>query len=250
MKPLAHFFSVALLSMTAGVQAHAQTPANFDASRIVNTTDTFTLLMQGNSIGSMKTSHMVAAGVVTGKVELGLAFQGMTQNIDAEVRFHVDGPDMISSSQIVEVAMTRAETDIEYGNGRVTGIGQSRGQGPGGVLTTTEIDTVAGADVIDSGAMNMLLGTLDWTEGAVFSYKVFQGPSGSVHEAIAAVEGSETLTVPQGTYETWRINVTGVLRPVRLWFAKDTGQLIKLAGHGQPVEIVLGAPAGLGGPTD
>ena len=227
----------ATLTLATVSGAQTQEPANFNASRIETKSDTYTLLMQGNPLGSMVVSATVEDGLITGHNELAISVQGMNQTITSDVSFYADGLRMISSSNMFDLGMMQAQTTLEYNDGRVTGRGQL--PGPGGI-TSTDIDTVIGADVIDSGAMIMLLSTVDWSEGASFSFSVFEGSIGHVAEGTATVEGSESLSVPDGTFDAWKINISGVQQAISLWVAKDGGTVLKLAPVGAPVEIVLG----------
>lgn len=227
------------LTPASQVQAlKAQTvPAAFDASRIETSRHTYILLMQDIPLGSMVVSATVEGGLISGHSELVISVQG---TITSDVSFRADGLRMISSSQLFDLGVMQARTELEYGNGgRVTGRGQM--PGPSGIAST-DIDTVIGTEVIDSEAMFMLLTTLDWSEGSSFSFSVFQGPTGSVAEANATVEGSESVTVPEGTFDAWKIKISGIQQAIRIWLAKDDGTIVKMAPIGQPVELVLGTP--------
>ncbi len=58
-----------------------------------------------------------------------------------------------------------------------------------------------------SGALEFLIATLPLEEGASFSFPVLEAQGGQLSNADISVEGEEDVTVPAGTFSTWKVRV-------------------------------------------
>ncbi len=240
--------TIALLLSGLPLTAQSQAmKAPFDGSKLQASSHSYSVLIQGNAAGTMETSTSVDNGTVTGHVEMEISFQGATQTIVQDVTFRANDLRMISSSQVTDVSIMHAETSVQYDNGHVTGRGQT--PTPTGEVATVEIDTVLGSDVIDSGAAFILLGTLEWTDGAIYSFDAFQSSAGTVSSGSATAVASEQVTVPEGEFDTWKITTGGLAQPFTLWLDKTDGSVVKMGVNaGISIEFVRGRQSA--SPTD
>lgn len=208
----------------------------FDTSRLTPAVDTFSMVLQGNPVGTLVTNFSISDGVASSASEVEITVQGFTQLMTADARFSVDDLLMISNDQTIDFGGFQAQTAIRYDNGHVTGQGQN--PSPTGVATT-EVDTVIGTDIIDSGALFPLLGTVDWSDGQSLSLETFQATQGTT-TTTTVTASSETVIVPAGTFNTWKLDIRGIVQPLSIWLTKDGGRMVKMVPVGQPLEIVLG----------
>ena len=73
---------------------------------------------------------------------------------------------------------------------------------------------------------------------AKFSVGVFQSGKGAPVTVTLAVEGEESVTVPAGTFATWKISMSGSEQAVTFYLEKAApNRVVKIALAGAPVEI-------------
>jgi hypothetical protein len=82
--------------------------------------------------------------------------------------------------------------------------------------------------------------TLPWAAGARFNIPVFSGGTGTTRTATASVTGEESVTTPAGTFQTWKVDITGLDQTVTMYISKEQAPvLVKLEIVGQPVAFEL-----------
>jgi len=74
--------------------------------------------------------------------------------------------------------------------------------GPSGAIT---IDTTIAAGVPDDNAVLSLMAAVRWRDGLVFSAPVLSSGKGTITEYAFRVVSTETVTVPAGRFDTWRV---------------------------------------------
>ena len=126
--------------------------------------------------------------------------------------------------------------DVTYAGGRAKGTSTiPTPQGP----KTTTFDTTA-TNVIDDQSLGALVPFMAWTPTAKFPLSVFSGTKGGVTVVTLAVAGTEKLTVPAGTFDAYRVELTGSERPATLWVTTTAPhRVLKQVQAGVPVEFVL-----------
>ena len=69
---------------------------------------------------------------------------------------------------------------------------------------------------------------------------MFLSGKGYVQPVTLAVKGTEQLTVPAGTFDVYRVELSGGQAAVAMFVTTDsTHRLIKIAPRGAPLEFVL-----------
>lgn len=125
---------------------------------------------------------------------------------------------------------------LDYDGGRVRG--QARTPGRGGP-TERAIDTTVAAGTIDENQLAMMV-ALPYAAGARFSIPVFSSSEGNVRTLTASVTGEESITTPAGTFETWKVEMTGMDQAVVMYISRETTPvMVKLEIVGQPVSFEL-----------
>ncbi|HJU64908.1 MAG TPA: hypothetical protein VJ596_04490, partial [Gemmatimonadaceae bacterium] len=102
------------------------------------------------------------------------------------------------------------------------------------------VDAEVPAGVLDDNALLAILPALKWSPTAKFTLPVFRSGQGKLQQLTLAVAGTESITVPAGTMEVYRVDVTGGDRPSTFYITTAAPhRLAKIVVSGAPLEIVL-----------
>jgi hypothetical protein len=158
----------------------------------------------------------------------------MTQH--TEVEFAPDGT-MRSTKQTGQVRGQNTSIEIAYHDGRAQGSATTPAAAG---LVTTAIDTAVAAGAVDDNLLTTVLPALQWSPTASITLPVFLSGKGYVQPVTLAVKGTEQLTVPAGTFEVYRVELSGGQASVAMFVTTDaTHRLVKIAPRGAPLEFVL-----------
>jgi hypothetical protein len=94
-----------------------------------------------------------------------------------------------------------ATTRVTVANGRATGTAE---QPRSGTVITSPVDVVIPPGAVDDELLGVLIPTLDLAEGFRTSFPTFYA-SGSIQSNALTVEGKETIVVPAGAFEVYRV---------------------------------------------
>ena len=229
-----HLTVLAALTLAiAAAPASAQTAGPINFASLVARTDSFVVRAQGNTLGFQRTviERTETGFRVTDDVQINPI---MTQH--TEVDLGLDGT-MRSTKQKGQVRGQDATIDIAYQDGRARGVATIPSMA--GAVTTT-IDTTVTAGAIDDNLITALLPAMDWSPSASFTVPVFLSGKGYVQSLTLTVKGTETITVPAGTFEVYRIDLSGGQAPVAMYVTTGVPRrLVKVAPQGAPIEFVL-----------
>lgn len=204
-----------------------------DATKLVEHADSFAVNVQGMPMG-WQTTRLV-------RTPAGFAWRtamqmGAMMRQSGETAFGADlAPRSVKVNGAVG-AMSLA-TDLAYANGRVKGSSVTPAQaGP----KTVTVDTVLAPGVLDENMIGAIVPALPWAAGSRFTLSAFDASSGAVHQISLAVAGTESITVPAGTFPVYRVEMEGGKAPVTMFVTTaEPHRIVKLAPAGQPVEFVL-----------
>ena len=206
-----------------------------DKSQLVSRTDSFRVMVQGNPFGTQVGTLTVRNDSVTytEATNLGTFIQQNTKVIfnpaDWSVReLHQTGA--IQGQQL--------HTDLVYDGGRVKGTAMS--PAPGGPETLA-VDTTVAAGTVDDNALTVLLPAMTLEPGKTIVANVFVGGKGTTIPFSVKVNAPESVTVPAGTFDAFRIDITGGPQGgLTLWVTTAAPRrIVKMAPSGQPVVIEL-----------
>jgi hypothetical protein len=219
------------LLIGAAVPLGAQNPVNFAA--LVARSDSFVVMVQGNPLGFQRTAvEQTETGLrIVDDVQIGPI---MTQH--TEIELAADGT-LRSTRQTGQVRGQQTLIDIAYANGRAKGTATA--PSVAGVQTTA-IDTTVAPGTIDDNLITALLPAFAWAPNATFTIPVFLSGKGHTQPLTLAVQAMESLTVPAGTFEVYRIEMVGGSAAVALYVTTAAPhRLVKIAPRGAPLEFVL-----------
>jgi hypothetical protein len=128
-------------------------------------------------------------------------------------------------------------TDLSYSGGRVKG--STVKPGAGGLQPVT-VDTTVAPGVLDDNMLGALVPALNWTPTAKFTVSSFDAGSNSVRPITMSVAGTESVTVPAGTFPVYRVDLTGQQQPLTLYVTTASPhRVVKMAPAGGQIEFVL-----------
>ena len=216
----------------ADLEVRASTQV-FDASRLKPMTLRYQVMAGGNAVGT----------VVATLARQGDAWMG-TQTLQAgpatqrsEVRFGA-GLAPISSKQSVAQGGNEFGTELQFANGRVTGKANLPPQMGG----EKQIDAEVVRGTISEGMDQYVLAVADLQPGASFTLPVFSARSGSAVNQTFRVTGTESVTVPAGTFQTFKVEASGGEQASTIYVRQDLPHIVvKQEYAGQPISIVLQA---------
>lgn len=139
---------------------------------------------------------------------------------------------------VMRGAPMRISLDFTSVTGGTRAIGQSETPtNPGAVLA---IDTVVPVGTVDDNTVTPLLAAVRWHEGLDLRVPVLSSGKGTVAEYRLRVVRADTVTVPAGHFEVWRIEQQAANTMVTLFVTRVAPyQLVRLQQNGTPLDIVL-----------
>jgi len=227
-KPVA---AASAASSTASGTAAAQ--VTIDASKLVASADSSTILVQGNAFGSAvkQVARSADAISVTERAVIGPMMSQSTTIILSPTG------EMRSILQTGSTQGIPTKIEATYANGRVKGNATTVSQtGPKSVT----FDTTIAPGTVDENAISALVPALAWSKTATFSIPVFSSGEGVAKTFRMKVTGIEKVTVPAGTFESYVVEMTGSQLPLTLYVTTaQPYRVVKSAPVGPPIEIVL-----------
>ena len=220
-------------TMTAADLVAKTTTLPVDLSKLVERSDSFTVLVQGKPFGYQTTALRKTPAGYEYTMALQLppfATQSATTAFGADL-----APQSSKASgkmQGQDMSMT-----VAYANGRAKGSGTM--PTPQGMKPMT-VDTTYAPGVLDDNMLIALIPGLKWAPGVKYTASVFDASKSATRQITMAVAGVEAVTVPAGSFSVFRVDVTGGEQPVTLWITSTAPyRVVKTTTAGTPIEIVL-----------
>jgi predicted Zn-dependent peptidase len=212
---------VAALLASAGAGAAMR----FDASELEPRELSYSLLYQGNQVGTVVSRWTREGEVFTIVEEQQMQGMSLTQTTA------FDAATFTPIRVAVDLgAMGQFALDVE--DGRATGQGMVPQQGP------RDVDVELPDGTALEGQMDIALALADLAELGEFTLRVLTS-AGEVQPMTATVAGEETVQVPAGQFETWRLELQG-RQAMTVWVTRsDPHIVVKRELANPPVEVVL-----------
>ena len=132
----------------------------------------------------------------------------------------------------------KAETHLTYAAGRVKGT--SAAPQPDGSVKRFDVDTALPPGTVDENAVPFVVPALSLAPGKTFAMTFFTPSENAVKVLTFKVGAPEAVTVPAGTFQGFRIDVTGSRVPFTMYVGTDTPRrLLKTEFVGQPFVVEL-----------
>ena len=206
-----------------------------DRAQVVTHADSFEVLVQGNAMGGMTGSTTATADSVTYSERTSIAGEAFRQT--TTVRFN---PADLSVTQVDQTGSTQGPagpqpTDIHvtYGGGRVKG--KATTPQPNGPSQTIQIDTTIAAGTYDDNAVAVIFPALPLAAGRTFNLNVFESGKGQVKVIQVKVSDGGTVIVPAGSFDSFKLDVTGGQLPTTFYVSRATPRrIVKIEFVGAP----------------
>ncbi|HLM67710.1 MAG TPA: insulinase family protein, partial [Longimicrobium sp.] len=188
----------------------------FDMARLRPAVLEYTFLAQGNPIGrSTSTLSRDGAGW---KSELALQFGAVQQTITA--RWGADWTPIDYTETYAGAFEGRAE--VRLADGRLTGSATMPAQAGGNKTFDAAMVPGAAWSMMDE----VMLSTAGLAEGKTIVIPVFNTSTGAVAPVTFKVGAAESVTVPAGTFQAFRVESTGGSSPLTLWLRVDAPHVV------------------------
>ena len=210
-------------------------PVAFDQTQIVARSDSFQAVVQGKPFGAQTATVRVAPDsiVFTEATTIGQFVNQSTTLVLGAADLAVRRTDQVGTVQ-----NQRAETHLTYAGGRVKGSALVPQQT--GTPKTVTVDTMIAAGTVDDNALNLLIPALPLAEGRSFNLNVFSSGEGVVKVLTVKVAGVENVIVPAGTFESYRLELSGMQIPVVMYVSTASPRrLLRVAPVGAPLVFEL-----------
>lgn len=222
----------------ATIATAAPVTVAFDVSKLAARRDSFAIRVQGNEFGYQVNSLEATPEGFTYRESTRIG--GFVEQ-DTEVHLGRSGS-FLSGSQRGTIQGAESRVDLAVSEGRIRGsvVVPATPMGPG---RTIDVDAEFPPGTLESHALSALLPSLPWASGARWELSVLDPAEGTTNPVTLEVSGTETLTVPAGTFEVYRVEMTAGATAMTLYITTSAPHRpVKMAPAGQPVEFVLVGP--------
>lgn len=208
-------------------------PAAFDVTRLKAHRDSFVITMQGQTLG-----HAVTAVSATSN---GWAFEELTAvgGGMVQMRSVLESDAQLTPRSLQQSGTVQGQsvaTAIEFADGKARGRAQNvTPTGP----ATKAIDLAIPAGTVVADAIRTIVPLFRWNAQSRQTLTVFTPATGVVEPFTLTVVGSESVTVPAGTFECWKIEQTGGPAPAVYYLSKTDNRVVQFGSPVQPVLIQL-----------
>lgn len=209
-------------------------PLALDRAQIAARTDSFRVTFQGNPIGAVVATVRQTPDslVYTEQSALGGFAQRTTVVLDpADLSVK-------QTDQTTTAGGRTTEVHLRYAGGRVSGGGTV--PQPGGAPKTYTVDTTLAPGTYDDNVVNLIVPALGLTPGKTFHVTLFSTGEGTAKPYTFKVGTPESVTVPAGTFQAYRIEVTGGQSPFVIHVTTEAPRrVVRTEIVGQPVVFEL-----------
>jgi zinc protease len=206
-----------------------------DASQLVARTDSFRVLVQGNPFGSQTGTLRRTADSLVYDETMSLGPMGQQQTT---VVFDARDLSVRQVDQTSTFGPQRGEVHLRYAEGRVQG--SAVVPQPGGQPKSFTVDTAVAPGTYDDNALPVIIPALPLAAGQTFTVNVFASGEGAAKVYTLKANAPESVTVPAGTFQAFRVDVTGGRAPVQIFVSTETPRrVLKIAPVGTPLVLEL-----------
>ena len=224
--------------LTAADLKPPATAITFDVSQLVARRDSFRVVVQGNPMGTYVTELATETDLLVFTETVAIPVIGMQQS--GRISMSSGDLAMRALHQTMSMGGQTGATDLTFSDGRVTGTAMVPPEGPGGALATRHVDTTLATGVYETNQVQALIPAMPLDVGARFTLQAYNAIEHQVRTLSIVVEGTEEVTVPAGTFQTFRISLTGGESPSILYVSRDAPRrVVRLELVGQPFVFEL-----------
>lgn len=211
-------------------------PVPLDPAQFAAHSDSSRVLIQGNPVGFTVSEVRRPADSLVYSERSNLA-NGAFQQQTSLVLDPGDG----SVRQVDQVTVQqgqKSETHLSYAAGRVKG--SSAAPQPDGSVKRFDVDTALPPGSVDENAVPFVVPALPLAPGASLTLNFFTPSENAIKVLTFKVGAPESVTVPAGSFQAYRIDVTGSRVPFTMYVSTDVPRrVLKTEFVGQPFVVEL-----------
>jgi len=222
-----------------GQAAGPVTSAPFAADRLVPGSFTYRVLVQGRPTG--QSAVAIERGTEGGRQVLRLTASttiGPSVQMNDSLLMDAAGLAPIRIRQNWTAGGQPGSVTLDYDGGHVKGhvhVPQHAGVRDAGVRDA-DVDTTVAAGTFDALQMTRVLPALPLAIRGRWTLSAYVGAEGVVRTLVVLVAGSETVTVPAGTFDCWKVEMSGGQMPMDFYVTKAAPfLLVRYAQVGSPL---------------
>jgi zinc protease len=201
-----------------------------DGTRLQEGTRTYRLVFQDNPVGTATTRLARDGDTWVATMEAPAIGQ------HSEVRFSAIDLTPISSTMETRQGPVTMGYDLRFTDGRVTG----RIEMPEQMGGARDVDAQVPEGTLLPGMEEFVAAVADLAEGRSVSVPMFEGMSGAVTTVTFQVTGVEAVTAPAGTFDSYRVEMSGGAQPATLLVRQEAPHImIRQEFAGAPIHIEL-----------
>ena len=205
---------------------------DLDLSKLKAGTDSFTIFVQGNPFGYQTSKLDKSANGWTYSEHTSIA---TFVQLNTVVTF-TDALVPMKATQSGKQGPMEVKIDVTYADGRAKG--SATAPQPTGTAKEIAVDAAVPPGTIDDNMISIVMPTLKWKSGSSFKIAIFQSSKNAVTVATVSVTGEESVKVPAGTFDAWKVDIAGLDAPITVWIEKaGEHRMLKQVLVGTPVEI-------------
>jgi hypothetical protein len=221
----------ALLTLATPLAAQTTLRDHLDPARMRPAgRDSFVVIMQPRGWQRLTMERAGSGWAVGDAITIeGMVTQGSTVTLDAalqEVSLRQEGKMMGRDMKIA----------LDFAGGRVRGSATTPSSGPTG---TIQIDTAMIAGLVDDNAVTPLLAAVRYRDSLDISFPVMASGKGTVSQQRIRVTGTETVTVPAGQFDTWKVELQADRSRVYAFVTRSAPYRIVKLSNGPAFEMHL-----------
>ncbi len=225
--------ALGMVILAAAAPAAAQTPLPVQIEALVPRTDSIIIRMNGNPIGWQRyRTEKTAAGFL-------LTEETVTPRGGQKTRVELDHAGAVRSVRQEGLgAAAPVFTDIVFSEGRVKG--KHATMSAPGKADTTSLDMSIPAGAIDDNTLQHLMPALAWTEKAAWTFPFFSSGRRASSTRTLKVTGVESVTVPAGTFDTYRADMDAGDNTLTFNITRDRPhRVVQIRISAMPMDFVL-----------
>ncbi len=223
-------------TLTAADLAPRAEAIALDRDQIVSRTDSFNVVIQGNVLGSQVWAVTSTPDSLLFRERLVIAAAAMKQETTVQM-----DPANATVRQVDQSGAAAGQTSavhLVYSDGRVQG--SSTTPQPTGTPKSLTIDTTVAPTVYDDNVLPVVLPALPLEVGRTINVGVFSSSSGTEKVMTVKVGAAESVTVPAGTFDAYRLDVAGGQAPMVFYVTTTTPRrILKIEVVGAPFVFEL-----------
>jgi zinc protease len=208
---------------------------SLDPAQLVAHTDSFRITVQGNAVGTQVGTIRRSADSLVYDERVSIPAAGATQNTTAV--FDPKTLAVITVDQTGQANNQPSEIHLRFAGGRVKGAATiPQASGP---AHSIQIDTSVAAGTLDETSLTALLPALPLAGGKTFHLSVLSPGAGVPQVLTVHVAGPDSVTVPAGTFQAWRVEIAGSASVVMHVTTATPRRVVRIQPVGAPYVLEL-----------